>query len=271
MKKSENIANLELLAASQWGMFTTAQAQELGVRRNQVSRLTSANRTEMMCYGVYRFVAGAEAEQSDIKAAWLSVFPQKAAHDRLKERPFDAVIAGRSAACALGAGVFRTTPYTFLLSRRRQTSREDVKYFFADLDEQDVILVDGIPTTSFERTVYDLIRLAEDPSLIDDFMRDAATRAGHTFDRDRLGALLAPLAESAGFGRGNGIDYADDLIARNTADVQLEKINEAFGALSPVLEGGSLDDYPGIEAGLKELAKALAAIHPSALKVESPI
>lgn len=51
MKKPGNIISLELLAASQWGMFTTAQAQELGIRRNQVFRMVSALRVEPISSG----------------------------------------------------------------------------------------------------------------------------------------------------------------------------------------------------------------------------
>ncbi|MDY6111537.1 MAG: type IV toxin-antitoxin system AbiEi family antitoxin domain-containing protein [Ellagibacter isourolithinifaciens] len=53
MLKSDNITSLELLAASQWGMFTTAQAQALGVRENQVSRTVDAFWVEPACHGVY--------------------------------------------------------------------------------------------------------------------------------------------------------------------------------------------------------------------------
>lgn len=263
MRKSENISNLELLAASQWGMFTTAQAKDLGVRRNQVARMAESGRIEMMCYGVYRFTAGAEAEQSDMKAAWLSVFPEREAHRRLKERPFDAVIAGRTAACALGAGDLLASPYTFLVARRKQTSRSDIRFLAHSLDERDVVFVDGVPVTSFERTVFDLIRLAEDPDLVNGFMRDAALRVGHVFDRKRLSELLAPLAERFGHERGDGAAFADDLIARNVASVQIAKagdtIEKALESISGNLDRGNLADYPGLEAALRGLSDALAA------------
>lgn len=263
MIKQNNISNLEYLAASQWGMFTTAQARGLGVRRNQIARLASSGRIEMMCYGVYRFAAGAEAEQSGMKAAWLSAFPERTVYDRLDERPFDAVIAGRTAACALGAGDFRASPYTFLVTRRRQTSRDDVRFLTCSLNEGDVVFADGVPTTSFERTVFDLMRLAEDPDLVDGFMRDAVVRVGHVFDRKRLSELLAPLAERFGYERGDGSAFADDLIARNIAAIQISKAGESIGRVLeslPIDVGGKgLADYPGIETALRGLADAFAA------------
>lgn len=154
-------------------MFTTAQAQELGIRRNQVSRMVNALRVEPICYGVYRFVAGAQPLQADLKAEWLSIFPKQTAAERLALRPYDAVLAGTTAAFALDTGNFHASPYTFIVSRRRQTSRENIRYLHCRLSEIDVMLCDGIPTTSFERTVYDLLRLYEDPDHVDKFMEDA--------------------------------------------------------------------------------------------------
>ena len=72
MVKRSGISELEQLAASQWGMFTTAQAQALGLRRNQISRMVDSMRVEPMCYGVYRFIAGSESEHADLKGARLS-------------------------------------------------------------------------------------------------------------------------------------------------------------------------------------------------------
>ena len=110
MIRKSDISELEQLAASQWGMFTTAQAQALGLRRNQISRMVDSVRVEPMCYGVYRFVAGDEPVHAGLKAAWLSIFPKETAAERLSKRPFDAVAAAGTAAAALGAGDFHMSP-----------------------------------------------------------------------------------------------------------------------------------------------------------------
>lgn len=267
MRKSDNIASLELLAASQWGMFTTAQAQALGVRRIQVSRMASSLRVEPVCYGVYRFTTGAQPAQADIKAEWLSVFPKQAAAERLAARPHDAVLAGRSAACALGAGDFHASPYTFIVARRRQTSRHDVRFLQCKLDGEDIVLCDGIPTTSFERTVYDLLRLDEDPDLVDKFMQDAARRQNHAFDGKRLGTLLSPIASRYGFPAGDGKGLAADLIARNAAVVQMERavdnIGQALAAFADRTPGQSTAQLEGISSAISEMARALGAIAPA--------
>ena len=47
-------------------------------------------------------------------------------------------MAGRTAAVALDAGDFHASPYTFIVSRRRQTSREDIRFLHCRLSEIDV-------------------------------------------------------------------------------------------------------------------------------------
>lgn len=240
MKKSSAITDLELLAASQWGMFTTAQAQQLGVQRNQISRMVDALRIESVCYGVYRFIAGNEPSFPGLKAAWLSAFPKKTAAARFSEKPYDAVAAGRTAAYALNAGDFQPSPYTFITQQRKQTSRGDMKFLHCRLGEEDIILDAGIPTTSFERTVYDLLRLDEDPDNVDRFIQDAARKKDHVFNQERLAQLLAPIASRYGFRAGDGASFAADLVARNAAPIQMSR---ALGSLRHTLK--SLADRAG--------------------------
>ena len=227
MVKQSDISELEQLAASQWGMFTTAQAQALGFRRNQISRMVDSMRAEPMCYGVYRFVAGSEPARADLKAAWLSAFPKETAAERLAKKPFDAVVAAETAAAALGAGDFHLSPYTFITATRKQTTRKDMRFLGCSLDEADVVIVDGLPTTSFERTVFDLLRIDEDPSLVDGFMRDAARNRAHAFDFERLSELLGPIASRHGFLEG-GAALAADLVLRNVSDVLVDRANDAL-------------------------------------------
>lgn len=227
MVKQSDISELEQLAASQWGMFTTAQAQALGFRRNQISRMVDSMRAEPMCYGVYRFVAGSEPAHADLKAAWLSAFPKETAAERLAKKPFDAVVAAETAAAALGAGDFHLSPYTFITATRKQTTRKDMRFLGCSLDEADVVMVDGLPTTSFERTVFDLLRIDEDPSLVDGFMRDAARNRAHAFDFERLSELLGPIASRHGFPEG-GAALAADLVLRNVSDVLVDRANDAL-------------------------------------------
>lgn len=203
-----------MLAASQWGMFTSTQAQNAGVGRTQLARMHADGRIENLTTGVYRFVAGEETSHSDIKAYWMSVFPRELAFERLKKVPPDAVVAGRTAAYLHGIGDMYAAPYTFLVIQRKQTSRKDLRFLQWEIEECDMEIIDGLPVTSVERTIADLVRLREDPSLTDDVVRDAIREKG--IDSQRLAWLLSPLAARNGFGRGNGRAFANDLILRNS-------------------------------------------------------
>ncbi|MDO4290168.1 MAG: type IV toxin-antitoxin system AbiEi family antitoxin domain-containing protein [Eggerthellaceae bacterium] len=257
MKKSQNVTELEELAASQWGMFTTAQAQELGVRRNQVARMVSAGRVESVGYGVYCFAVGNETDSADVKAAWLSVYPKEFAFDRMKKKPYDAVVAERTAAAMHDIGDFYASPYTFAVDRRKQTNRENMRYLRRAVDESDVVFVDDLPVTSIERTICDLIESHEDPNLVDELMSDAARKRGYIFDRRRLSELLAPLAFRNGFKKGDGESFAASLISRNVADVQIES---AAKTLAQVLElAYGQDDMRKIQAQMRAAIDTLVS------------
>lgn len=227
MNRTDYISELYNLAASQWGMFTSAQAQELGLRRNQITRMVKAGHIEPVSYGVYRYTSSAESENIEIKAAWLTVYPKKRAAERLKARPFDAIVAGTTAAALLNAGDYHPSPYTFILHQRKQTSRKDIRFLFCRIDEEDVMRAeDGLPVTTYERTVYDLLRLNEDPDLVDRFIQDASRKQIHRFDLDRMSTLLSPLAARFGFPRGDGQGLASSLITRNASAAQISKTLE---------------------------------------------
>lgn len=234
MKKGKDITALEEFAASQWGMFTTAQAAQLGIQRNQIARLVDKGRAEMLCYGVYRLTVGDETSAEDVKAAWMSVSPKAFIAERMKQRPYDAIVAGRTAAAMHGFGDYYASPYTFIVPSRKQTTRPDMKYLLWELDEQDIGFVGGLPTTSVERTVADLVRLREDPGHIDSFIMDAA-RQGYEFDVDRLSYLLAPLAARNGYASGDGKLFAKQLLAKSAAPIQMERAQKMFATALEIL------------------------------------
>ncbi|MBK5211251.1 MAG: type IV toxin-antitoxin system AbiEi family antitoxin domain-containing protein [Coriobacteriia bacterium] len=214
MKTSSNISELQLLAASQWGLFSSAQAQNAGVGRTQLSRMVADGRAENLTSGIYRFTAGETASLADIKAAWMSIFPKETAFDRFKKETPDAIVAGRTAAYVQRIGDLYASPYTFIMQKRKQTTRNDIKYQQWEIDAQDIKIIEGLPVTTVERTIADLIRLKEDPSLVDDIVSDAVRR-GVPIDAERLAELLAPLAARNGYPRHDGETFTRDLIERN--------------------------------------------------------
>lgn len=214
MKLSENISALTELASSQWGMFTTAQAVSEGVSRVQLGRMSGDGRIEPMARGTYRFASAGDTEHAGLKAAWLSLLPNKTAYERLRTKPRDCVAAGRTAAALLGDTDLYPEPYCFATDRGKRTTRADVRLLPWPVEERDVTIIDGIPTTSPEKTVADLVRLREDPSLIANFVEGMASR-GHVFDRRRCNELLTPLAARNGYRKGDGESFAADIVGKN--------------------------------------------------------
>lgn len=229
MKTSRNILELQLLAASQWGLFSSAQAQDAGVGRTQLSRMVADGRIEGLTFGVYRFTSGETTSLADVKAAWISIFPKETAFARFKKEIPDAVVAGGTAAYMHRIGDLYASPYTFIMQKRKQTTRDDIKYRQWDIDPQDIEVIDGLPVTTVERTIADLIRMKEDPSLVDDIIGDAV-RKNIFIDADRLAVLLVPLAARNGYSSHDGKAFARDLIARN-ADYRAV-IARALGSVS---------------------------------------
>lgn len=260
MKYGSSITALQDEASSQWGLFTAARAQRLGVSRKQLNRMVNDGRIEQLCYGTYRFAIGEETPSVAIKAAWLSSFPQEPTWERVKKDTPDAVVAGRTATVLHGAGDFYAAPYTFIIERGKRTTREDVRFLPWKIEKQDIVFIDDLPTTSIERTVADLIRLHEDMSLVEDFMRQIVAR-GASIDHERLSHLLAPLAARNGFGRNDGTSFANELIKRNVLDDQVSAILESLAkTLEPFQERSRMiSDLIAKSPAIAQLQQTLAS------------
>lgn len=125
MSRRGYIDKLYELATGQWGMFTSAQAVAVGISRNQLSRMSKDGRIEPIAYGTYRVTVGEETPHATIKAAWLSIYPKCAASSKLSSLPYDAIATGRTAACLQGFGDFYESPYCFVMTERKRTTRKE--------------------------------------------------------------------------------------------------------------------------------------------------
>lgn len=193
---------LDQLSASQWGMFTTAQAVARGVSRMDLSRLADAGSIHRVAHGVYRNAGAPGDDLDDLRAAWLSVEPQQLAYDRLSTRADGIVVGGASAALLHGMGDLPADVHQFISRTRRQTRRPEIRFMQRSLDDRDVTIVRGLPATTRERTLADLVESRVDLSLVADGFRDACRQS--MLDVDRLTELLNPLAARNGFRRGDG-------------------------------------------------------------------
>jgi hypothetical protein len=181
------------LAAGQWGLLTTAQAEAEDVSRLSLSRLAAAGVLERLDQGVYA-VAGAVDELTGIRAAWLALAPTLTAEERLNEPIATGVVSHVTAAQLHGLGDLTSDEAEFTIPTRRRTRRRGVRLHTAALKPDDVTLVEGLPTTTTERTIADLLAHSDQADLqhIADITGQAL--AAGTLSIAKLAAQLEPQA-----------------------------------------------------------------------------
>lgn len=199
MRSRDALRLLAEVTESQWGLVTSAQAGARGVSYMNLTRLVESGDLVRLAQGVYRDAGAPGGQHEELRAAWLATDPAKLAHERLRERPCTAVVAGESAARLHGIGDLRGMRSEFATPTRRQTQRADVRYRTRVLPGGDVTVREGLPVTTPERTIADLVEDRQDLSIVGDALRDAARRS--RLDVDRLADLLAPLRSVTAIGR----------------------------------------------------------------------
>lgn len=201
MKQIEAIQVVSELAASQWGLVTSAQALAAGVDRMALSRLEKSGLLVRLRRGVFRLRAVPAAKEDDIRAAWLSLMPSKTVDARLDDLANDFVLAGATAAYLYGYGDMDPEPYVFVSTVRKQLSSSDSIVLRRKLEARDIALRAGLPVLKLERLVYELLRERQDLSLVTDVVRDALF-SGARIDEAYLAGLLKNLSKTIGFKSG---------------------------------------------------------------------
>ena len=160
MTYSDHITAMNELSSSE-GVFTTAQAQRLGIPRDALAHACAA-------------------------AIWKLTDPARFTWERQAE--WDGVAVGGTAAASLqGIGDFFASPYRIYAPRRINSRLEAAAFAARAINAEDVSWEHGLPLTRPERTLIDLCLDSEDPSLIADAYRDARDIG---LDYERLGKLV---------------------------------------------------------------------------------
>ncbi|ONI68064.1 hypothetical protein BWI15_34010 [Kribbella sp. ALI-6-A] len=189
------LAGLADIAAEQWGLVTTAQAEATGTSRKSVGRFAQTGLLERLAQGVYRVTGAPSDPLDDLRAAWLGLDPSRTAGDRLRDA-LPEVVSHRSAAVLHGLGDLAADRHEFTVSGRRQSRRLDVRFHKATLVSTDWTIVDGLPCTTITRTVTDLAATHTDGGHLAGVVRDALT-VRHV-DVDELAAAISPYAARYG-------------------------------------------------------------------------
>lgn len=196
-------SELALEASHQWGLFTVAQAERLGVTRDRVSDLVEdghALPTEEE--NLYRF-AGAPVDVmlDGLRTSLLAFTPARFLREilrALRGDPWDgAIVSHVSAACLvheLGTLTPSCLEFTVDTSPQIVTRRLDI---YVRSGRPDWKLVDGLPVTTIPQTIADLHAEHTDYGHLGDVIYDALMRS--CVDFNSIAASLE--AVSGGKGR----------------------------------------------------------------------
>lgn len=232
MKSREALRVLAEVSESQWGMVTSAQARARGVSHMNLTRLTESGDLIRLSHGVYRDAGAPSGQYEELRAAWLATEPASLAYERLSQRPESGVVSGESAARLHNMGDLRAMQSEFTTPTRKQTQRADVRYRTRVLPKQDITVREGLPTTTRERTIADLVEERNDLSIVGNALRDASRQS--RLDVDRLTELLSPLAERNGHRKGDGDALLAELM--RIAGINQESIAKQIASI-PSLGG----------------------------------
>ena len=156
------VARASHIAAGQWGLLTTAQAAHEGISRLQLARLADAGVLQRVGRGVYATTSSA-GEHLSLRAAWLALDPAHTAELRLADPIAAGVVSHASAAGLHQLGDLLDDQHEFTLAQRKQTARAGIRIHRGDLLAPAVTIVQGLPVTTGERTIADLLRAGHDP------------------------------------------------------------------------------------------------------------
>ncbi|MGA5278595.1 type IV toxin-antitoxin system AbiEi family antitoxin domain-containing protein, partial [Streptomyces cellulosae] len=196
MGQADVLRKLGERASDQWGLVTAAQAKLDGIQGVHLLRLERAGLLENVGRGVYRIAASAPPEHLETKVAWLRLDPKTAAWQRSSAQTWAGVVSHASACELHQLGDLPADRVELTVPARRTTRDDSVLLHRLALEAGDVTVVDGLPVTTAERTITDLLRSRADGAHIGTVIADADRRG--LIDIDRLADRVVPFARAYG-------------------------------------------------------------------------
>jgi len=181
---------------------TSAQATGAGVDRTTLARLVEAGLLDHIRRGVYAVLAAPEDPLREARAAWLQLNPAVPGWERPLIDPDGGVVSHTTAARVHDLGDLVAGRFHFVVPRRRTTKHRDIALHLVRLDERDVTKIDGLPVTTVERTIADLLHDRVDAGHIGDVISQALLRG--MVDPAVLAERVAPYAGRYGIAAPGG-------------------------------------------------------------------
>lgn len=210
MRRAELERTIAELAEAQWGLLTAAQARAVEVSRVQLSRLVQDEMLTRLAHGVYVVRGAAGVEHLELRAAWLGLDPERMAADRLRNPTAAGVVSHASAARLHQLGDLEADRHEFTLPTRKQTRRRDVRLHRGVLTSAEVVTVAGLPATTAERIIVDLLDDRHDGEHIARVLASAVRT--RSIDLERLAPRLVPYGARFGFAEEDAERVLDHLL-----------------------------------------------------------
>lgn len=213
------------IAADQWGLLTAKQAAEQGVSGVRLKRLTDNGLLQHVGRGVYIVPGAGYPQHLEIKVAWLRLAPSKAAWQRSTTDPDSGVVSHTSACLLHDLGDIPAGNVEITVPRRRVTRDPDIHLLTGYLEPEDITLVDGLPVTTAERTIIDLLRARADAGHIGGVIADAEHR--DLITTKSLSARVAPFAKAYGVApAADGRVLIDHLVTQAGARLRADDVRD---------------------------------------------
>ena len=190
MKSLDSLVTLGSLAAEQWGMFTSAQAQANGITKMQIARLVDAGLISRVRHGVYRITAVPSTPFDQIRAEWLSFKPELMAYERYNNQD-DFVAIGTTALELFRAGEFFLDQLQFAHPNRYQSRQPGVRISRRKINRSQIQIQEGIPTLRIELVIYDLAKVGYDIGSLAKLSREVH-KSEFDLSRAWVGRRLSP-------------------------------------------------------------------------------
>ena len=230
------------------GLVTSAQATGAGVDRTTLARLVEAGLLDHIRRGVYAVLAAPEDPLREARAAWLQLNPAVPGWERPLIDPDGGIVSHTTAARVHDLGDMLVGRFHFIVPRRRTTKHRDIALHLVPLDDQDVTKIDGLPVTTAERTIADLLNDRVDAGHIGDAIYQALLR--RMVDPTALAERVAPYARRYGIAAPEGdallrhlVGQAGKVVPLSAPTSSLDQLAELF--LAAGVSGGLRDRLAG--------------------------
>lgn len=249
MERMDALRALNELASDQAGLVTAAQASSAGVDHLTQYRLVEAGFLERVGRGVYQVGGAQSPDYLGIRVAWLRLDPRTPAWKRKGLGVSDGVVSHRSATVIHGLGDIPAHDVELSVPRRRTTREPGVRLLTrSDLTERDVSFVSGLPVTTPERTILDLLHDHADGGHVGRVIADADRR--DLVDIDKLGPRADGLGVRYGMPDASGRELLSELVSMLDRQLTTDRVLEASDAAA------RLGYVAGVESIVEQMAKS---------------